>query len=95
MTGDRHPSEIIKSVRTGNYDLYDIAVSPLTSGVARVKGNEIYNPFRVPGCLVEMKNYAKISVEGKINERILQVQFHDADGKNVYSWSISEKQLMP
>ncbi len=76
LTGDRHHSEIIKSVRPGNYDLYDITVSPLTSGVARVRGNEINNPARVPGSLVEQRNYARISVTGKKNDRILQVQFH-------------------
>jgi alkaline phosphatase D len=95
LTGDRHHSEIIKSVRPGNYDLYDITVSPLTSGVARVKGSEINNPARVQGSLVEQRNYAKISVNGLNNDRILQVQFRGMDGKTIYSWSISEKQLKP
>lgn len=95
LTGDRHHSEIIKSVRPGNYDLYDITVSPLTSGVARVKGSEINNPTRVQGSLVEQRNYAKISVDGSTNDRILQVQFRGMDGKTIYSWSISEKQLKP
>ncbi len=93
LTGDRHHSEIIKTERPGNYDLFDITVSPFTSGVARVKGAEINNPSRVPGSLVEQRNYAKIGVEGKKNERILKVQFRAEDGKTLYSWSISENQL--
>jgi alkaline phosphatase D len=33
LTGDRHHSEIVKSEKPGNYDLYDITISPFTSGV--------------------------------------------------------------
>jgi alkaline phosphatase D len=75
--------------------LYDITVSPLTSGVAKVKGNEINNPMRVAGSLVELRNYARISVNGTKDERKLQVEFRGVDGKTIFNWSISEKQLMP
>jgi alkaline phosphatase D len=94
LTGDRHHSEIIKTERENNYDLYDITVSPFTSGVARVKGIEIENPYRVKGSLIEERNYAKIGIEGGKNERILKVQFLGKDGKDLYTWNISEKQLM-
>jgi alkaline phosphatase D len=94
LTGDRHHSEIIKTERPGNYDLYDITVSPFTSGVSRVRGAETNNPSRVPGSLVEERNYAKIGVEGKKNDRILKVQFRGVDGKILYNWNISEKKLM-
>lgn len=95
LTGDRHHSEIIKTVRKSNYDLYDITVSPFTSGVAKVKGAEITNPARVTGSLVEKRNYARISVDGKKTERVFHVQFCGEDGKPLYHWSISEKQLIP
>jgi alkaline phosphatase D len=94
LTGDRHHSEIVRSVRQGNYDLFDVTVSPLTSGVARVRGDEINNPARVTGSLVELRNYAVISVNGKRNERVLDVEFRGMDGKTVYHWEISESQLM-
>jgi alkaline phosphatase D len=93
LTGDRHHSEIIKRERPGDYDLYDITVSPFTSGVARVKGTEINNPARVAGSLVQERNYAKFSIEGGKNERMLRVEFHGVHGKSLYSWTISEKQL--
>jgi alkaline phosphatase D len=93
LTGDRHHSEIVKTERTGNYNLYDITVSPFTSGVAKVKGAEINNPTRVSGSLVEKRNYAKISVQGKKNERVFLVQFIGEDSKSLYSWSITEQQL--
>jgi alkaline phosphatase D len=93
LTGDRHHSEIVKSERPRNYDLYDITVSPFTSGVAKVKGAEIDNPARVPGSLVEKRNYARISVRGGKNERTCSVQFVGEDGITLYNWSVSEKQL--
>jgi alkaline phosphatase D len=94
LTGDRHHSEIVKTERPGNYDLYDITISPFTSGVSKVKGDEINNPSRVAGSLIEEKNYAKIGVDGKKSERVLHLQIHGVTGKNLYDWSISEKQLM-
>ncbi len=94
LTGDRHHSEIVKTARPGNYDLYDITVSPFTSGVAKVRGDEINNPARVPGSLVEQRNYARISVRGKKNERVFLVQFNGEDGKTLYNWSISQQQLI-
>jgi alkaline phosphatase D len=93
LTGDRHHSEIVKAERKDNYALYDITVSPFTSGVAKVKGAEIDNPERVPGSLVEKRNYARISVHGKKNERICMIQFVGEDGKILYDWSVTEKQL--
>jgi alkaline phosphatase D len=93
LTGDRHHSEIVKEIRPGNYDLFDITISPFTSGVAKVRGNEVNNPARVPGSLVEERNYAKIQVDGKKGERVLQVLIRSVDGRNLYQWSISENQL--
>lgn len=40
LTGDRHHSEIIKVDRPGTYPLYDITVSPLTSGTHSFGGPE-------------------------------------------------------
>ena len=93
LTGDRHHSEIVKTKRAENYDLFDITVSPFTSGVAKVRGAEIENPARVPGSLVEQRNYAKISFQGKKNERVMHVQFNGEDGQKLYNWNISEQQL--
>jgi alkaline phosphatase D len=93
LTGDRHHSEIVKAGRKDNYTLYDITVSPFTSGVAKVKGAEINNPARVPGSLVEQRNYGRISVHGKKNARVVSVEFIGEDGKSLYNWSVTEQQL--
>ncbi len=93
LTGDRHHSEVIQYQRDGMYTLYDITVSPLTAGVGRVRGNELNNPQRVEGKLVEAHNFGKISVTGKKDERELLIDFMGTYGAKLGRWSISEKQL--
>jgi alkaline phosphatase D len=93
LTGDRHHSEVIEYKRTENYTLYDITVSPLTSGVSRVRGIEINNPARIPGTLVEVQNFARISVTGKPGERVFRVDLVDVKGDQKASWEINQKQL--
>ena len=93
LTGDRHHSEIIEYKRQGNYTLYDVTVSPLTSGVSPVRGIELNNPARVPGTLVEAQNFARVSIRGRRGERILRVEFADTKGDQKASWEINQKEL--
>jgi alkaline phosphatase D len=91
LTGDRHHSEIIKYKRENLYPLYDITVSPYTSGVSKVNGIELNNPFREPNTLIEAQNFARISFSGKKNERIMKVEFIGIKGETLGEWSIDEK----
>jgi alkaline phosphatase D len=92
FTGDRHHSEIIKLERAGTYTLYDITVSPLTSGTHKFGGVEANNPLRVFG-LDEKQNYGRISITGKRNERKFSIDFLGVKGEKLGEWSISEKEL--
>ncbi len=92
LTGDRHHSEIIKLERPNSYSLYDITVSPLTSGTHKFGGVEANNPLRVFG-LDEKQNYARISISGKRNERKLSVEFLGVKGEKLGEWNIMEKDL--
>lgn len=92
LTGDRHHSEIIKVERAKNYPLYDITVSPLTSGTHAFAGAEINNPYRVLG-IAEKQNYARFSFSGVRGERKLTVEFLGIKGEKIDQWSISEKEL--
>ena len=92
LTGDRHHSEIIKMDRPGTYSLYDITVSPLTSGTHTFSGAEINNPYRVLG-IDEKQNYAKFSFSGKKGDRKLTVNFFGIKGDKLGEWSITEKDL--
>ena len=92
LTGDRHHSEIIKRDRPGTYSLYDITVSPLTSGTHTFSGAEINNPYRVLG-IDGKQNYSKFSFSGKIGDRKLTVNFYGIKGDKLGEWSITEKEL--
>jgi len=92
LTGDRHHSEIIKVERPGTYALYDVTVSPLTSGTHTFGGPEKNNPFRILG-IDEKQNYARFSFSGKRGERQLMVNFFGVKGDPLGQWSISEKDL--
>ena len=92
LTGDRHHSEVIKVNREGTYPLYDITVSPLTSGTHKFSGPEANNPYRVFG-LDQKQNYGKLSFSGARNQRKLTVEFMGTKGEKFGEWSISEAEL--
>ena len=93
FTGDRHHSEVIKQTRDELYPLYDVTVSPYTSGVSKVRGAEVNSETRVTGTLVEEQNFGKVMVSGKRNERVLKVEFVGVKGDKLGEWSVSEKEL--
>ena len=92
VTGDSHHSEIIKVDRPGTYPLYDITVSPLTSGTHTFSGPEKNNPYRIFG-LDEKQNYGRFSFSGKRGERKMTVQYLGIKGELLGEWSVTEKEL--
>lgn len=92
LSGDRHHSEVIKVERPGTYALYDITVSPLTSGTHTFGGPEKVNPYRVFG-LDEKQNYARFSFSGKRGDRKLLVEFFGVKGEALGNWQVGEKDL--
>lgn len=93
LTGDRHHSEVIRLERPGNYPLYDITNSPLTSGEAAPSGAEVTSPIRVPGTLVVTQNYSRIKVLGPQNDRRMQVEFVDRNGQILGKFEVAAKAL--
>jgi alkaline phosphatase D len=93
FSGDRHHSEVIRMERPGSYPLFDVTISPYTSGVARVKGSELNNPSRIEGTLIEAQNFGRISISGKKKERKLLVEFLSIRGEVLGSWTIGEQEL--
>jgi len=92
LTGDRHHSEVIKIEGLAGYPLYDITVSPLTSGTHSFGGPEKDNPYRVFG-LDQKQNYGRITVSGAARDRKLNVSFIGLKGDKLGEWSIHEKDL--
>ncbi len=92
LTGDRHHSSIIKVERPGTYPLYDITVSPLTSGTYAFGGPEKDNPYRILG--IDGKwNYGKFSFSGRLGERTMKVEFIGTHGDKLGEWSIRDSDL--
>lgn len=92
LTGDRHHSEIIKTERAGAYPLYDITVSPLTSGTHKFGGPDKDNPYRILG-IDQQQNYARFSFSGEKGNRQLTVEFFGVHGDALGKWAINEAAL--
>jgi alkaline phosphatase D len=86
LTGDRHHSELSILSEPGKPTIYDLTISPLTSGVHDAS-NEA-NLLRVPNSHVATRNYGLIKVSGKKNERFLEMDIYDSYGQKIWSTSI-------
>lgn len=90
LTGDRHNSEINILKRINNPTIYDITISPFTSGIARPSKQES-NPLRIDRSLITQKNFAIFNISGKNNERIISIIFYDSNGKEIYKYTINKE----
>lgn len=93
LTGDRHHGEVIRLDREQDYPLYDITLSPLTSGVAKPHVTETNNPQRMPNTLVEEQHFGKINISGPKNERKLLLEFINRQGKVITTWEVDQKDI--
>lgn len=86
LTGDRHHSDLSKlDLKDGNV-IYDLTVSPLTSGVHAKKET---NSLAVEGTYVEQRNFATLAFKGPRKARTLVMAVHDQEGKVVWERSIA------
>ncbi len=85
ITGDRHHSIIHKADRPGTYPLYDITISPLTSGPARPTAAELTQPTVVEGTLLTERNFATMAVSGPQSNRLLTIRAFDTAGKEKWA----------
>lgn len=92
LTGDRHHSEVIKVNRPGSYPLYDVTVSPLTSGTHVFGTAEKSNPYRIVG-IDQKQNYGKFIFSGPRGKRKLTVEFLGIKGEKLGEWSVMEDDL--
>lgn len=87
LTGDRHNSELSKiQLENGNW-VYDLTVSPLTSG--SYDHSEEPNNMRVAGTMVGDRNYGILEITGPRKERSLRMTVKAADGTDIWSRSIA------
>ena len=88
LSGDRHTTELSEMELSNGRMVYDLTVSPLTSGPghAREEGNSL----RVEGTYVEQRNYAKLSFEGPRKDRSCTIEVKDTFGKTLWTRTLGE-----
>lgn len=87
INGDRHHTELSVLRNEGKPAIYDLTVSPLTSGS---HFSEEVNNLRVSETYVAEQNYAEIFVKGPYKKRYIEVVVFDKLGKKLW-----EKRLEP
>jgi alkaline phosphatase D len=87
INGDRHHTELSVLKDEGKPAIYDLTVSPLTSGS---HFSDEVNNLRVPETYVAEQNYAEIFVKGPYKKRYIEVVVFDKLGKKLW-----EKRLEP
>lgn len=94
LSGDRHYAELIKRIEPNLYPLYDFTSSALTSGMAKPAKEELNNPARVPGTLVEgARNFGLIEASGTAKKRKLLLRTLDGGGKERWRHEIRASEL--
>jgi len=97
LSGDRHETELIRVTPEGFYPLYDFTSSPLTAGLTNpMPKEEENNPLRVPGTLVnDMHSFGLLRFSGACNERTLEMQVVDREGKRRWTQIVRGSDLVP
>ncbi|AQG82471.1 alkaline phosphatase D family protein [Spirosoma montaniterrae] len=93
LTGDRHHSILHKLDRPGTYPLYDLTISPLTSGPAKARDEELKQPTYVDGTYLSERNFGILSVTGPLRDRVLTIQIYDQKGTERWKREIKASEL--
>jgi len=91
LTGDRHLTELTKMPRKDHYPLYDLTVSPLTSG-PNTHTNE-GNTLQVPGTLLNERNFSILRISGKRTDRILDITTYTVTGEKRWHYQIKASEI--
>lgn len=87
LSGDRHHTELSSFVNAQGHEVYDLTVSPLTSGTGSDRDGE-HNALRDEGTLVIAHNFGLLNFSGPKNGRQLKIQIMDVEGNEVWNRTI-------
>lgn len=90
LSGDRHHTELSSYTNAQNNAVYDLTVSPLTSGTGTNRDGE-HNALQDEGTLVIAKNFGLLNFSGPRTERQLQIQIMDPTGQELWQRTIHAK----
>ncbi|WP_044129590.1 alkaline phosphatase D family protein [Rudanella lutea] len=93
LTGDRHHTILHKLDRPGTYPLYDLTISPLTSGPAKATDDELKLPTAQAGTYLSERNFGVLSVSGPLRDRALTIQVFDTKGTEKWSRTLKASEL--
>ena len=82
LSGDRHTTELSELTLANGRKVYDLTVSPLTSGPGHARDEA--NTLRVEGTYVEQRNYAVLSFDGPRKERTCTIEVKGTDGTSLW-----------
>lgn len=85
IDGDRHHTELNKLETPNKPTIWDLTVSPITSGAHM---SDEKNSLRVPGTYIGEQNYAEVQVSGPRKEREITVLIKDKQGKTLWKQNI-------
>jgi alkaline phosphatase D len=86
LTGDRHHSELSLLKKEGKPTIYDLTVSPLTSGIHDATAEA--NDLRVPGSHIAERNFGNVAVKGSKEARQLIINLMNATGAELFHFEI-------
>ncbi len=89
LTGDRHHSELSMLKVEGRPTIYDLTISPLTSGVH--DASQEANLLRVDGSHVAKRNFGFLTVDGELKERVLTIEIKDSEGLLLWQTQIEKE----
>lgn len=81
------------TAKTETYPLYDVTISPLTSGSAKPREEELKQPSYVDGTLVTDRNFATMNVSGPLKDRVLTIRVFDQKGAERWNRTIRAAEL--
>jgi len=82
LSGDRHTTELSELTLANGRKVYDLTVSPLTSGPGHARDEP--NTLRVEGTYVEQRNYAVLSFAGPRKDRTCTIEVKGTDGTSLW-----------
>lgn len=87
LTGDRHHTELSYLPSKNNPDIYDVTISPFTSGPHTMADREV-NSYRVDGTLVMKRNFGLFEINTENGKRVLTITDFDSDGNQNWKYKI-------